>query len=441
MFLDEIVELHVSLQDRLLRTLEEYSIPRFGIGNETPVHCRVIASSKSRLEDYVSAGLFREDLLARLAVLRIELPPLREREDDARLIADHLLADASRLQGIPRRQLGLDAIPLMRSHRWPGNVRELKHVIERAMVVSDSPLIGAEHLVINQRRTGAGAVRGATTFGEIRIPADGKRLRDIEREALELTLQLTDFNQSAAARILCISRPTLARKLRTYGLEKHGERGQIESRPSSNRPSALLHGRSQECQRSIPSQLRRFCVVDGRALVIEERVVGVVEIRVDLFSRVANPLNEPVGDVRRRRLVVRGEVREHRTGETRNVGLHGRVNAVEVDGGADALGVVRRGEERELPAHAEPDCCDLLGRDPVEPDQVVGCSTHVFRRFGDVEGHHQLASVIGALRLLPMIQVGRECYEALGVESIGEVGDVSDQSPPFLHDDDARSAP
>ena len=86
----------------------------------------------------------------------------------------------------------------------------------------DGPLIGAEHLSINQRRAGAGAVRGATTFGEIRIPADGKRLRDIEREALELTLQLTDYNQSAAARILCISRPTLARKLRAYGLAKEG---------------------------------------------------------------------------------------------------------------------------------------------------------------------------------------------------------------------------
>ena len=71
-------------------------------------------------------------------------------------------------------------------------------------------------------------MRGATTFGEIRIPADGKRLRDIEREALELTLQLTDFNQSAAARILCISRPTLARKLRAYGLEKDGDGGQVE---------------------------------------------------------------------------------------------------------------------------------------------------------------------------------------------------------------------
>ena len=218
--LDEIGDLALSLQDRLLRTLEEYSVPRFGAGNESPVHCRVIAASKTRLEDYAAAGLFREDLLARLGVLRIELPPLRERDDDVRLIADHMLAEASRLNGTPRRQLGLDAAAALRSHRWPGNVRELKHVIERANVVATGPLVSAEDLVINHRRTGAGAVRGATTFGEIRIPSDGKRLRDVEREALELTLQLTDFNQSAAARILCISRPTLARKLKAYGLAR-----------------------------------------------------------------------------------------------------------------------------------------------------------------------------------------------------------------------------
>ena len=217
--LDEIGDLPLPLQDRLLRTLEEYSIPRFGIGNESPVQCRVIAASKTRLEDYVAAGLFREDLLAKLSVLRIELPPLRERENDPHLIADHLLAESSRQHGTPRRQLGLDAVAVIRKHHWPGNVRELKHVIERATLVADGPLVGAEHLMIN-RRTGSGAIRGARTCGEIHIPADGKRLRDIEREALDLTMQLTDFNQSAAARILCISRPTLARKLRAYGLAR-----------------------------------------------------------------------------------------------------------------------------------------------------------------------------------------------------------------------------
>ena len=227
-FLDEVGELPLALQDRLLRTLEEYSIARFGVntGTDGTVHCRVIAASKTRLEDRVAAGTFREDLLARLAVLRIELPPLRERDDDVQLLADHVLAESARLHGVPRRQLGLDAAAILRSHRWPGNVRELKHVIERALVVCDGPLISAEHLVINQHRAGAGAVRGAATFGEIRIPANGKRLRDIEREALELTLQLTEYNQSAAARILCISRPTLARKLRAYGLGARAPRAQ-----------------------------------------------------------------------------------------------------------------------------------------------------------------------------------------------------------------------
>jgi DNA-binding NtrC family response regulator len=210
----------LALQDRLLRTLEDYSVTRFGGGHDATVHCRVIAATKTRLEERVSAGAFRADLLAHLAVLRIELPPLREREDDMCLIAEHLLGEAARLQGTPRRQLGLDATAVLRSHRWPGNVRELKHVIERALVVCDATIIGAEHLTINSRRAGASPAIGSGTFGEIRIPADGKRLRDIEREALEMTLQLTDYNQSAAARILCISRPTLARKLRAYGLAK-----------------------------------------------------------------------------------------------------------------------------------------------------------------------------------------------------------------------------
>jgi two-component system, NtrC family, response regulator AtoC len=218
-FLEEVGDLPMALQSRLLCALEEYSIPRFGGASEAPIHCRVIASSKSRLEDRVAAGTFRADLLARLAVLRIDLPPLRDRDDDAQRIADHILTEAGRAQGLPAKRLGLDAGAALRAHRWPGNVRELKHVIERSMVICDGPLIAAEHLMINQRRIGAAAARNAgASAGEIRIPSGGKRLRDIEREALELTLQLTGFNQSAAARILCISRPTLARKLRAYGL-------------------------------------------------------------------------------------------------------------------------------------------------------------------------------------------------------------------------------
>jgi DNA-binding NtrC family response regulator len=220
-FLDEVSELPLDMQQQLALTLEEYTIPRLsGRGDGSAVNCRVIAASKMRLEERVAAGTFREDLLGRLAVLRIELPPLRERDDDVRLIADHFLREAARLQKVPRRHLGLDTIEALRSHRWPGNVRELKHVIDHALAVAADTMIDVDSLAINQRRTGASAVRGAVTFGEIRIPADGKRLRDIEREALDLTLQLTEYNQSAAARILCISRPTLARKLKAFGLGK-----------------------------------------------------------------------------------------------------------------------------------------------------------------------------------------------------------------------------
>ena len=104
----------------------------------------------------------------------------------------------------------------MRGHRWPGNVRELTQVIERALTVAEGPLIGAQHLSLIQRRAMAAVPHIGEVFGEIGIPIEGKRLRDIEREALDLTLQLTDNNQSAAARILCISRPTLARKLKEY---------------------------------------------------------------------------------------------------------------------------------------------------------------------------------------------------------------------------------
>lgn len=220
-YLDDIGELPLALQDRLSRALEEYGMPRLGAGapSDAPVHCRVIAATKSKLEDAVAAGTFRDDLAARLAVLRIELPPLRERDDDVRLIADHFLSMMQRNRPDLRRQMGLDALAVLRAHRWPGNVRELRFVVERAALASTGPVIGAEHLVINQQRAGASALHGTVSFGDIRIPGEGKRLRDIEREALELTLRLTENNQSAAARILCISRPTLARKLKAYKLK------------------------------------------------------------------------------------------------------------------------------------------------------------------------------------------------------------------------------
>src|SRR5215207_2961783 len=134
-FLEDVGELPMSLQLRLCEALEQYSVPRLGIrnvasGDVVPVHCRVIAATKARLDDRVAAGLFHNDLLARLSVLRIELPPLRERGDDARIIADHMLAEGCRLHNLQPKQIGLDAAMVLREHRWPGNVRELKYVMD-----------------------------------------------------------------------------------------------------------------------------------------------------------------------------------------------------------------------------------------------------------------------------------------------------------------------
>ena len=216
-FLKDIPDLAPSLQSQLLRVIEAGHVRRLGALEEVPIQCRIIVSTKLKLEERVAAGTFSAELLARLSMMRIDLPPLREREDDARMIADHLLGELARSYGGPRKHLAIDAAEVLRGHRWPGNIRELRYVLERAITLSDSGLITAAHMMIQQRRA-LSASSPAGTYTEIRVPHNGKRLRDIEREALEITLQITNFNQSAAARLLGISRPTLARKLRTYGL-------------------------------------------------------------------------------------------------------------------------------------------------------------------------------------------------------------------------------
>jgi transcriptional regulator with PAS, ATPase and Fis domain len=216
LFLDEIHHLPALLQPKLLRALEERRIRRLGGSNEINIECRVVAATNVAIEDSVDAGTFREDLFYRLNVLRVDIPPLRDRPEDLGLLAEHFLGDAARAQGGRQKTLSPDASAALREHRWPGNVRELRNVMERAAVLSGDELtIRAAHLLIQQRvaRTAVSpAERGLA--GEIRIPVVGKTLAEIEREAAQVTLQLTGGNRSRAARLLGISRPTLARILR-----------------------------------------------------------------------------------------------------------------------------------------------------------------------------------------------------------------------------------
>jgi transcriptional regulator with PAS, ATPase and Fis domain len=210
-FLDEIHQLPQSLQPKLLRALESRAARRLGGFAEISIECRVIAAASTMLEQVVATGEFREDLYYRLNVFTISIPPLRDRIDDVEEIAKHFLALETREYQAPRH-FSPEAIDAMKSHRWPGNVRELKNVVERAAILAgDATVIRAEHLMI-QRRSSTRASQENEGL-DIRIPRTGMTMAEIERQAVRIALRMTNGNQAAAARMLGISRPTLAKKM------------------------------------------------------------------------------------------------------------------------------------------------------------------------------------------------------------------------------------
>jgi transcriptional regulator with PAS, ATPase and Fis domain len=220
LFLDDIGEMPPRLQPKLLRALEERRVRRLGGLQEVEITCRIIAAANSSLHDAVARLEFREDLYYRLNVFRVALPPLRDRDGDVELLARHFLAELARQQELEPKTLDPGALAALRAHNWPGNIRELKNVIEHAAILCEGETIGAAHLMIQQRRTHS--ARPGAAIREIQIPPEGKSLDAIEREAVSATLEITRGNRSAASRILGISRPTLARKMREYGLTTVG---------------------------------------------------------------------------------------------------------------------------------------------------------------------------------------------------------------------------
>ena len=210
LFLDEIHQMPLSLQPKLLRVIESRRVRLLGGSDEVEIKCRLVAAANPLLDQAVASGAFREDLFYRLNVFAISLPPLRERQEDIGLIARQCLAESVNESGRVK-VLSPEALEALNTHRWPGNVRELRNVIERAAILSgDERTIRPEHLLI-QRRTSQTSPDSA---GEIRIPRTGKTLAAVELEAIQIALRLTNGNRSAASRMLGISRPRLARKLR-----------------------------------------------------------------------------------------------------------------------------------------------------------------------------------------------------------------------------------
>jgi transcriptional regulator with GAF, ATPase, and Fis domain len=214
--LDEVTEIDLNLQAKLLRVLQERSFERVGASDTISVDVRVIATTNRDLLAEIASGRFREDLYFRLAVVPIVLPPLRERDGDVLELADHFLAHAAERLGRSPATLEPAARELLASYNWPGNVRELQNIITRACVLNQGAPISASELKPWLR--GTGADRARPEMGEIPSEADSEMtLDEMERRLIVATLKRCDGHRAKAAEKLGIGLRTLSGKLRMYG--------------------------------------------------------------------------------------------------------------------------------------------------------------------------------------------------------------------------------
>jgi transcriptional regulator with PAS, ATPase and Fis domain len=212
LFLDEIAEMDPNTQAKLLRVLQEGTFRRVGSGkHEIQVDVRVVAATNQVPSEAITNGKLREDLFYRLNVFSIHLPPLRERREDIPLLARNFIEEFNRQDNRQVRGMSGEADKELERYHWPGNVRELRNVIQRAVVLSGSGLIGVEHLPDNVLRAAAPAP----------APAGGSvtPIREMERDMILRALEETGQDKRRAAQLLGISLKTLYNKLAKYGIQ------------------------------------------------------------------------------------------------------------------------------------------------------------------------------------------------------------------------------
>ena len=212
LFLDEIGELPLDMQVKLLRLLQHGELDKVGSTAPRTVDVRVIAATHRNLAAMIEDGTFREDLYYRLAVVPLELPPLRERKEDIPELVQHLFRKHKDKHDLPRLRLSPEVLPYLNAYRWPGNVRELENVVERLVVLSSGEEVFAAELPPEI----ATSTPRRDSFS-LHLPDEGISLEGVERELLLRALERFDWNQTQAARYLDISRRTLI-----YRMEKHG---------------------------------------------------------------------------------------------------------------------------------------------------------------------------------------------------------------------------
>jgi DNA-binding NtrC family response regulator len=208
-FFDEISNLSLNIQAKLLRVIQEREFMKVGSQKRIKLDIRIIASTNRDLQEAIKEGSFREDLYYRLSVVPIRLPPLRERVPDIPILVEHFIDKHNKTSGRQVQSISKRALETLSSYSWPGNVRQLEHTIERILILEDCEIIEPEHLpaIITQRQ------------GEFQVfSEEGFTLEELEKRYIQFILRRTKGKRQEAARILGINRKTLAAKIKKYGL-------------------------------------------------------------------------------------------------------------------------------------------------------------------------------------------------------------------------------
>lgn len=243
-FLDEIGELAPKVQSKLLRALEYRRFKRLGGTKDIEFTGRIVAATNRNLIEEVAHKRFRDDLFYRLNVISVKLPSLRARKGDIKPLVDFFLTGLAEELGLPRCDLGADALEVLKEHDWPGNIRELRNTIKRAMVLHEPKVLHSEHIELDvvpehvvspdrggeelsharteQRQAASAAptqANSVTRADGFRLPEEGIQLEEVEKDLLIQALERSRYNQTKAAVLLGISRHTLRYRLEKYGLD------------------------------------------------------------------------------------------------------------------------------------------------------------------------------------------------------------------------------
>ncbi len=218
-FLDEIGDMELSLQSKLLRVLEENSLIRVGGTTRIPINVRVVAATNRGLPKLIEQKRFREDLYYRLNVFPLSIPALRERTEDIPAMVQHFVDHFAREMNKEVKPLSKNALNLLMEHPWTGNVRELQNTIERATILSDGNMILPEHLALRTRADQLTHIKEIPLEGSLHEVSSAAS-RMIETRMIKKVLMKTDGNKSRAAEILQVSYKTLLTKIKDYAIEK-----------------------------------------------------------------------------------------------------------------------------------------------------------------------------------------------------------------------------